>query len=140
MKVMVFGTFDFLHPGHVHFFQQAKQHGDELVVVIARDSTVEKTKGKRPAFSETDRLHMVQALRVVDKAVLGYEGDVYRVVQEQTPDVICLGYDQTFFVDKIKEKLNAFKLATKIIRLEAYKPEQYKSALIRKALARAADR
>jgi FAD synthetase len=137
---MVFGTFDFLHPGHVHFFQQAKKHGDELVVVIARDSTVEKTKGKKPVFSEADRLQMVQALRVVDKAVLGYEGDAYRVVQEQKPDAICLGYDQTFFVEKIREKLGEFKLAAKIIRLDAYKPEQYKSRLIRKALARAADR
>lgn len=135
---MVFGTFDFLHPGHVHFFQQAKQHGDELVVVVARDSTAEKTKGKKPAFSEADRLHMVQALRIVDKAVLGNEGDVYKVVQEHRPDVICPGYDQTFFVDRIQEKLNEFKLAAKIIRLEPYKPEQYKSAIIRATLARAA--
>ena len=60
-KVMVFGTFDPLHPGHVDFFRQAKQHGDELVVVVALDSTVEKTKGRKPSLGENARLAAVQA-------------------------------------------------------------------------------
>ena len=132
---MVFGTFDFLHPGHVHFFQQAKQHGDKLIVVLSRDSTAEKTKGRRPAFPENDRLHMVGALSIVYKAVLGEVDDVYKVIAQERPDIICLGYDQHFFVDKLQEKLDEFKLATTIIRLAPYFPERYKSSLIRKALA-----
>lgn len=139
-KVMAFGTFDFLHPGHVRFLEQAKQHGDTLVVVIARDATAEKTKGKKPTFSEQDRLAMVQALRIVDKAVLGYEDDVYRIVAEERPDIICLGYDQTHFTDKLQPKLTEFKLSTKIVRLEPYEPERYKSSKIRETLARAAAR
>lgn len=139
-KVMVFGTFDFLHAGHIYFFQQAKQHGDELVVVIARDSTAAKTKGKQPTFPEADRQRMVQSLRIVDKALLGYEDDVYRVLREEKPDVICLGYDQTFFVDRIQEKIEECKLQSKIIRLSPYFPERYKSTIIREALAKAAVR
>jgi FAD synthetase len=139
-KVMVFGTFDLVHPGHVHFLEQAKKHGNELVVVIARDSTVEKTKRRKPSFSENDRRQMVQALRVVDRAVLGYEGDVYRIVREEKPDVICLGYDQNFFVDKLEAKLAEFGLKTKVIRLQPHAPETYKSSKIRAALATGAAR
>ena len=138
-RVMVFGTFDFIHPGHLHFFEQAKKHGDELVVVIALDSTAEKTKGKKPAFPEQDRLQMVQALRIVDRAVLGNPDDVYKVVKDARPDIICLGYDQKFFVDKLEQKLKEFGLRTKIVRLEAYKPEQYKSSKIKSAVAKSAN-
>jgi len=134
-KVMVFGTFDPLHPGHVHFFQQAKQHGDDLVVVVARDSTVEKTKGKKPEANENDRLAMVRAQPAVDRAVLGYTGDVYQIIKEEKPDVICLGYDQTHFTDKLAPKLKEFKLSTKIIRLEPYQQETYKSSKIKKERA-----
>jgi len=135
-KVMVFGTFDFVHPGHINFFQQARQHGDKLVVVIARDSTAEKIKGKKPTFSEQDRLQMVQALRIVDKAVMGYPGDVYRIVREENPEVICLGYDQKTFADKLPDKLKELGMKARIFRLEPYMPEQYKSTIIRKAIAR----
>ncbi len=139
-KVMAFGTFDFVHPGHLHFFAQAKQHGDELTVVLARDSTIQKTKGRQPMFNEQERLLALKALRIVDKAVLGNTVDVYKVVQDEKPDVICLGYDQTFFVDKLEQKLAEFGLKTKIIRLEPFLPERYKSSIIREALARALDR
>jgi cytidyltransferase-like protein len=136
-KVMVFGTFDLVHPGHIHFFAQAKQHGDELVVVVARDSTAEFTKGRTPFFNEHERLLAVQALRMVDKAVLGNPGDVYKVVHDEKPDIICLGYDQSHFVDKLEPKLREFGLKTRIIRLEPFMPERYKSSRIREALAKA---
>jgi FAD synthetase len=139
-KVMVFGTFDFVHPGHLHFFHQAKKHGNELVVVLARDSTAQYTKGKQPFFNEDERMLAVSALKIVDKAVLGNADDVYKVIAEEKPDVICLGYDQTFFVDKLASKLKEFKLNTKIVRLEPYLPERYKSSAIRKALAEAVPR
>ena len=135
--VMVFGTFDFLHPGHVHFLTQAKKHGTKLIVVVSRDATAAKTKGAKPTFPEADRVHVVGALRVVDEAVLGYEGDVYKIIKEHAPDVICLGYDQTHFVDKLASKLQEFKLNTKIVRLEPFAPEKYKSSKMREALARA---
>ncbi len=139
-KVMVFGTYDFVHPGHLHFFAQAKAHGDELIVVIARDKTAEKTKGATPVFSEHERLVMVQSVRIVDKAVLGYPDDVYRIVKEEQPDIICLGYDQSHFVDKLESKLEEFGLKTTILHLEPYLPERYKSSKIREALAKAVAR
>ena len=61
----------------MRFLEDAKKAGGKnakLIVVIARDSTVEKTKGRKPIMSEDQRCALVKSLRVVDEAVLGYEG------------------------------------------------------------------
>ena len=96
--VLASGVFDLLHLGHVKFLEDAKKAGGDdaqLVVIVARDSTVEKTKGRKPIMSEDQRLALVESLKVVDKAVLGYENlDIGEVIGEIKPDVIALGYDQ----------------------------------------------
>ena len=99
-KVLTFGTFDILHPGHEHYLQQAKQFGDELIVVIARDETVKAVKGKLPRNDESKRQGAVSSLSFVTDAVLGNKGDKLDIVIEHSPQIICLGYDQTFFTDK----------------------------------------
>lgn len=98
---MAQGTFDVLHPGHLHYFRKSAELGDELVVVIARDSRVNDRKNL--VFSEEERREMVEALEVVDRAVLGTEGDIYETVREIDPDVITLGYDQEHDEEKVKE-------------------------------------
>jgi len=37
VRVMATGVFDLLHPGHLYFLTEARKHGDELIVVVARD-------------------------------------------------------------------------------------------------------
>ena len=59
--VMVFGTFDILHPGHINFFKQAKKYGN-LIAVIARDRTVKQVKGRLPKYSEKQRLKAILSL------------------------------------------------------------------------------
>ena len=100
-KVMAQGTFDVLHPGHLHYFVKSAELGDELVVVIARDSRVEDRKQLH--FSEEERKEMVQGLEVVDEAVLGSEGDIYSTVRRIDPDVITLGYDQSHDEEDVRE-------------------------------------
>lgn len=132
-KAMVFGTFDIFHPGHRDFFRQAKKRGNYLVVIIARDATVEQVKKQRPMNSEQKRLEEIQESGLADEVVLGNLTDWYAVIAEHRPDVICLGYDQEFFVDKLQEKLESFALEkTKIIRLNPFEPEKYKSSIIAK--------
>jgi len=98
--VMAQGTFDILHPGHLHYLQKSADHGDELVVVISRDSRVEERKNLH--FSEEERQEMIQALKPVDRAILGTEGDIYQTVRELNPDVITLGYDQSHEEDEVR--------------------------------------
>lgn len=117
-RVMASGVFDLVHPGHLHFLRQAKELGDELVVVIARDSTVQATK-RHPIVNERSRREMVAALSLVDAAVLGYEGsEMTRIIKELGPDVIALGYDQSIKEDALSEKLEKEGLDIDIIRLD----------------------
>ena len=47
-RVAVFGVFDGIHAGHQDFLRQAREYGDELVVIVARDKSVTQLKGKPP--------------------------------------------------------------------------------------------
>jgi FAD synthetase len=133
-KVLVAGTFDFLHPGHVSFLSQAKKHGGFLVVVVSRDSNARKFKKVRPYFSQKGRLALVSSLAVVDRAVLGEPGaDHLAVVRKERPDAIVLGYDQWPDEKRLRRALDKAGLEkTKIFRARASRPEEYKSSKIRR--------
>lgn len=131
-KVMCFGTFDLLHEGHRFYLNEAKKLGDWLVVVVARDETVKEVKKRQPLNDEKARVKSLQQLGIADKVVLGNPGDKLKVVVDERPDIIALGYDQTFFTDKLKEKLLERGLAVDVVRLPAFKPDVYKSSLMRK--------
>ncbi len=128
---MCFGTFDILHEGHRFYLSEAKKLGDYLVVVVARDATVAEVKKRQPQHSENERVRNLQRLRIADKVVLGNSGDKLKVVEYEKPSVIALGYDQTVFTDKIKEKLQQRGLEVEVVRLPAFKPDVYKSSLLR---------
>jgi FAD synthetase len=99
--VMAQGTFDILHPGHIHYLKEAAEHGDRLVVVVARDNRVQDKKDLQ--FDEQERQKMLSALEVVDNAVLGSEGDIYSTVTKIDPDTIVLGHDQHHDEQEVKE-------------------------------------
>ncbi len=128
-KIMCMGTFDILHPGHLDYFRQAKEHGDYLIVVVARNSSA-IAEGKKLKFSEKERHARVASQTIVDKAVLGNEGDKLKIVEQEKPDAICLGYDQKVNEEKLKETLAKRGLTPKIFRANAYFPEKYKSSLL----------
>ena len=119
VRVMTTGVFDLIHLGHIHMLQAAKAFGDELVVVIARDETVLKQK-HNPINPEEVRRQIVEALKPVDQAVLGHHGDIYRVVTELRPDVIALGFDQTFKEADVERKCKEHGVDVKVVRLRQF--------------------
>ena len=129
---MLFGTFDILHLGHIALFRQAKKYGDTLIVVIARDPIVAKVKGQKPIHSEQERMKLVKEIRLVDKVVLGDKTDTYTAFRRYRPDVVALGYDQEAFVHGLLAIIREKQMRTKIVRLEAYRPELYKSKKLKK--------
>jgi FAD synthetase len=131
--VMCFGTFDGLHPGHEDYFRQAREHGDRLIVVVARDATVVDVKGDLPSMNEQERLSVIESHALVDEAVLGHLDDKYRVIEEFQPDILCLGYDQETFTDTLDVELTRRGLAANVVRCEAYFPDTFKSSLLRGA-------
>lgn len=128
-KVMVFGSFDPLHDGHRSLFRQAKRHGDYLVAVVSRDSSIKRIKKREPRTAEEERRDTVEAEELVDKAVLGRKDDFFDVIKKELPDVIVLGYDQqTFTEEQIWDALDDDKV--EILRAVALKPETYKSSKV----------
>ncbi len=130
ITVLCFGTFDGLHPGHDDFFRQARELGDRVVVVIARDATVLEIKGQLPANSEDERRKMVAWHRHVDQAVLGREDDKLAIIAEIRPEVILLGYDQEHFTQGLESYLSEQNIRAKVLRGEPFEPEQWKTSLL----------
>lgn len=138
-KVMVFGVFDLLHPGHLDFFMQAKKLGSSLVVSVARDVNVFKIKGEKPIHDEKQRKEYLEILPLVDKVVLGGVKNPWPHILKEKPDVIALGYDQQEYVDSKQQGLEVELVKhglkkTRVIRLKAYKPKTYKSKILRQQL------
>ena len=107
-RVMAVGVFDLLHAGHLHYVEQAKGLGDELVVVVAHDDTVRKQKHE-PITSHELRCRMVSGLKPVDTAMVGNPptSPIFDILDVVQPDIIALGYDQKHSVDAIREGLDA---------------------------------
>lgn len=91
-RVVAQGTFDIVHPGHVHYLSEAADMGDELIVIVARRSNVEHKE--KPICPATQRRDVVDAFEAVDHAVLGHDEDIFVPIEELDPDVIALGHDQ----------------------------------------------
>ena len=103
-RVMAVGIFDLLHAGHLHYVEQAKSLGEELVVVIAHDETVRKQKHE-PVTGQDLRRRMVEGLKPVDQAIIGNPPGVpiFEILKQIDPDLIALGYDQKHSIDAIRK-------------------------------------
>jgi FAD synthetase len=126
--VMCAGTFDTIHPGHLFFLQESKKHGDKLVVIVARDETSERMKGRKPKNDEKQRLEAIRGLEIVDKAVLGHSGSIFNIIGEIKPNIICLGYDQKVQKQELEDELKKRNLKADVIRIGSYMPHMYKSS------------
>ncbi|MEM4598240.1 MAG: adenylyltransferase/cytidyltransferase family protein [Candidatus Diapherotrites archaeon] len=133
--VIAFGTFDFLHYGHLYYLQKAKKLGGKLLVVVSRDENAFSSKGKRPIHTEKERLEIIRALRCVDNAVLGLKGsNMFEILLKYKPDVIALGYDQRVNVKELSAFIAKKGPKARIIRIPAYKSHLLKSSNFRAKL------
>jgi FAD synthetase len=126
--VMVFGTFDILHRGHLNFFKQARKHRNYLVAVVARDASVFKMKGRKPLYNERDRVKTLEKVKFIDEVILGGKSDPLKIIEKHKPEVILLGYDQKVKVRELKDTLQKRGLNIKVFRARAYLPRIYKSS------------
>lgn len=130
-KILVTGTFDILHPGHLQFFSKVRSlaSSSELWVVVARDSSVQEFKKRAPILSENYRKKMLQSIKLVDHVILGNEGkDKLKIVEEIRPDILALGYDQWINPVTLQEELIKRGLHTKVIQMEKYGDSDYSSS------------
>jgi FAD synthetase len=130
--VLASGVFDLLHFAHVKYLEEAKKAGGpdaELVIIVARDSTVEKRRGERPIIPENQRLALVDSLKVVDKAILGYEDfNIEKVIEKIKPDVIALGYDQSDIEQTVRDYLKKRGLNIKVVKIGKFGEDELDSS------------
>ena len=130
--VLASGVFDLLHLGHVRFLEEAKKVGgknSQLIVIIARDITVKEKKGRKPVMSENQRRALVESLKVVDEALLGFEDfDIGDVIERVKPDIIALGYDQIELENGTKMYVDKNKLTIKVVRIGKFEEDELDSS------------
>ena len=119
--VLASGTFDLLHLGHVRFLEEAKKSGGknaELIVLVARDSTVKTRKGKKPVMPEDQRRRLVESLKVVDEAILGWENfSIDKVIKKIKPNVIAVGHDQDGVETELRKVIEEKKAKIEVVKI-----------------------
>jgi FAD synthetase len=125
--VLTTGVFDIIHPGHIRFLEEAKRlagRNGRLVVIVASDSIVRKSKGRSPMFRARDRALMIHRLKPVDTVYIGRRGDLERNIawflKRIRPDIIVFGYDQTAVMEKTLETLDRLGLETRVVKMRKF--------------------
>ncbi|MFW5916957.1 MAG: adenylyltransferase/cytidyltransferase family protein [Halorubrum sp.] len=126
-RVVAQGTFDLLHPGHVHYLEDAETYGDELHAIVARRSNV--THKPAPILCAEQRRDTVAALAAVDEAHLGHPEDVFVPIERIDPDVIVLGFDQHHDEDAIAGALAERGIDCRVERASGREP-RYEDELL----------
>jgi len=137
--VLAGGVYDVLHVGHLAALTEAKKLGDVLVVIVATDTTVETLKERKPLFPEEDRRVLVEGLKPVDCAILGYEDVGFgfeQILSEVKPNIVAFGYDQDKLERIVAEIIERHNLKIKMTRLPRFERERYvSSSSLRQRLA-----
>ena len=108
MRVLVTGSFDLLHPGHIYIIQEAAKFGD-VYVIVARDSTILRVKKRPPIVPEDQRLEVVRAIKYVKDASLGFVDKPFlEKALSLKPDIILLGPNQKYHIEDLHKELDKY--------------------------------
>jgi FAD synthetase len=130
--VLASGVFDLLHFAHVKYLEEAKKTGGlnaELIVIVARDNTVEKRRGEKPIIPENQRVALVDSLKVVDKAILGYEDfNIEKVIEKIKPNVIAFGYDRADIEQSVEDFVKKRGLKIEVVKIGKFGEDELDSS------------
>lgn len=131
VTVLASGVFDLVHYGHVRFIEEAKKIGgneSRLVIIVARDKTVQRLKGRKPIISEDQRRAVIESLKPVDEAILGYEDLSFEdTILKVNPDIIAMGHDQQILEKQIQEFIKQRNLNIRVVRIGKFGREDLDS-------------
>ncbi|WGI17378.1 FAD synthase [Methanonatronarchaeum sp. AMET-Sl] len=116
MRVMASGTFDIIHPGHLFYLEESKKLGEELVVVVARETNL----SKKPVVPGSQRRRVLEGLKPVDQAVLGDELDIYKTVEKINPDILSIGPDQHWEIPELEKELKNHGFNIDVVKIDSY--------------------
>lgn len=95
-KIIVNGSFDILHVGHIRLLEYAKSYNDAYVyVLIDSDARIKKLKGSnRPVHTEYERASMLFALKAVDRVdIFDSDQELIEYIKNYEPDIMVKGSD-----------------------------------------------
>lgn len=133
-KVMIFGTFDGLHPGHKFFIRESARIGIELIVVLSSDNYIQSMKKTKPINLYARRKALLDECSEVNYVIpADKELGSFHVLEREKPTVICLGHDQTALKDSLELWLNSHLSFVKpeIVVIAPYKRDLYSSTQLR---------
>ena len=130
--VLASGAFDLVHYGHIRFLEEAKKTGGEdsyLVVVVARDKTVERLKGRKPIIPEDQRRAVVESLKPVDEAILGFEDLSFEdTIRRIMPNIIAVGYDQKNIEEEARKIIAKMGVDVRVMCVGRFGPSDLDSS------------
>ncbi len=130
--ILASGTFDLLHFGHVKYLEEAKKTGGKnakLIVIVARDSTVKNRKGTKPVMPEDQRRSLVESLKVVDEAILGYEDfNIDQVIEKLKPDIVAVGHDQDGIEREVRKAVAERGFNIQVVKIGRFGKEELNSS------------
>ncbi len=136
-KVLIAGTFDIIHPGHIYLINEAAKLG-EVYVVVATDKNRELYSGEAPIIPEEQRLAVMKSIKNVKDAKLGrHDNDTLKTVKDIKPDIVLLGPDQKYSIKTLKKGLTDMGLNNiEVKKLEIYykKYELHSSSQIKQKI------
>jgi Glycerol-3-phosphate cytidylyltransferase (EC 2.7.7.39) len=118
-KVFVAGTFDIIHPGHIEYLRYAWSLG-RVVAVVSTDEGVRRVKGREPIIPAEQRVKVLGAIEYVTKARVGYPDDMFRVVEEEKPDLVLLGPNQPFSEEEVRRALRSRGVDAEVVRMSRF--------------------
>lgn len=131
VTVLASGVFDLVHYGHVRFIEEAKKIGgnnSRLIIIVARDKTVLRLKGRKPIISEDQRRAVIESLKPVDEAILGYEDLSFEdTILKVNPDIIAMGHDQQALEKQIQTFITKNSLNIHVVRIGKFGREDLDS-------------
>lgn len=132
-KVLIFGTFDGLHDGHHFFINEAKELGENLIICVAQDETVEKLKNRKPNHPLSTRISCLQEKFKSEEVVAGDENiNTWNIIKKHRPEIIALGYDQKDLSEAIKKVQGEFPFLKQIVTIVGHREDELHSSIINK--------
>lgn len=138
--VLISGSFDLFHSGHLEFLQFSKSKGDILIVLLNSDASIRKYKGEhKPIINQRDRAFVLQGIEAVDYIIIFDELTPEKYFKIIRPTTFCNGLDwgKNFigidYLKKINTKIFYFKrkqkstssIIDRIVESLKYKENRY---------------
>jgi FAD synthetase len=112
--------------------EEAKKLGGKnakLVVIIASDETVLNHKGRAPVIPENQRRALVEALKVVDEAIVGYRDlNMDKLINELHPDIVAVGHDQKDIEDEVNRVVKEHGYMVRVERIGRFGQDDLNSS------------